>query len=252
MPAPSTATTAATISRIVLRPMSDLISLVGSRRMRRTCGARRSWTTCSPENSVRNLVAQKIGHIGPQSPPRTPGTSTGMQRAHSRSARALSRRGPRSRGGTRAPRRCGAASGSAVSVAGLLGPVRSQDLEPADRLGLGHRGVGLVDGPLDLGPQVGVGGVGAQRPLAVTLGPRVVGLGVQGDQRGDVRTAVADDQALADQRARRGSAPRGGRGTTFLPPAVTMISLARPVTRTKPSASISARSPVAQPAARRP
>ena len=41
-------------------------------------------------------------------------------------------------------------------VAALLGEVGVEDEELADRLGLGHRLVGVVDGLLDLGAQVGV------------------------------------------------------------------------------------------------
>ena len=54
----------------------------------------------------------------------------------------------------------------------LLGPLVAAGSELADRLGLGDRLVGVLDGRLDLGAQVGVvDEVGDVAGLAVRLGP---------------------------------------------------------------------------------
>ena len=80
-------------------------------------------------------------------------------------------------------------------LAGVLGEVDRQDAELADRLGLGHRLVGVLDGQLDLGDQVGILGevaTDASALLAVALLPAGERLGVDGDERGDERLGVAD------------------------------------------------------------
>src|SRR5688572_2284901 len=71
-------------------------------------------------------------------------------------------------------------------LAALLGPLVDEDPELADGLGLGHRLVGVLDGLLDLGAQVGVvHEVPDVRLPAVPLGPGREGLAVQGDEGGD-------------------------------------------------------------------
>ena len=71
---------------------------------------------------------------------------------------------------------------------GVFGEIDRQDSELADRLGVRHRQVGLLDGRVDLGHQVGVGGQIAHRRagrFAVALLPAPESLGIDGDQRAD-------------------------------------------------------------------
>ena len=78
---------------------------------------------------------------------------------------------------------------------------------------------------------------------AVALQPARKCLLIEGDEGADEGTVVADDQYLGTSAsARIWSSSRAG--TTFLPPAVTMISFLRPVIVRKPSSSSWPMSPV--------
>src|SRR5437763_13125044 len=88
-------------------------------------------------------------------------------------------------------------------LAGLLGPVPAEDPELPDGLGPGDREVGVVDRLLDLLAEVPIlaqlrhGRLGRLGVPGQPLRPHLL---VDGDQRADERLAVADDDALADQR----------------------------------------------------
>ena len=111
---------------------------------------------------------------------------------------------------------------------------RGQDPEHLDRLGLGHRLVGVVDGGLDLGRA----GPSSSRRSATR---RVRRLAVPAFQAGSASSSMVTSAAMNGCRspttmhwltsgwARIRSSSTAG--ATFLPPAVTMSSFLRPVMR---------------------
>ena len=105
-------------------------------------------------------------------------------------------------------------------VAVLLGEIDREYPEPADRLGPGHRLVGVVHRRLDLGDQLGVVrqfGQAGRGQLRVPPLPGLQGLLVESHQAGDVGPAVPHHHALADQRMRAQPVLQHRRGDVLAP-----------------------------------
>ena len=123
-------------------------------------------------------------------------------------------------------------------LAGVLGEVDGQDAELADRLGLGHRLVGVLDRQVDLGDADRDRRRGRRPTRSASLPLRCF---QPGKASGSIvisaaMNGLASPTAIAwlisgCARSRSSSTA----GATFLPPAVTMISFLRPTIVRKPS-----------------